>query len=1155
MQRVGIAAPAMMTFVLASAAAADLRPARLQCANRVNPLGVEDTKPPLSWTLVSQDKAQKQTAYQVLVASSPARLQANEGDLWDSGKVESDRQLFIRYAGRDLGARQFCHWKVKVWDGNGRASEWSKPARWSMGLLAPKTPTRDGCMEAWGGAGWISVEKEHPVATSGKWITIERDGDKPSNPVFIKVIELPPNTITIDYAVATRSAHRWGPRIWINGRDPNNRKQCRGLHGGRNIIGIFYGKHKEPADKQGVWFSMVFLLNTGELLTISSDETWKGYRQDLSVKNASAPPEKSWKPAKVLSDAAEYPWGGKHHAGGIKEWLKYRTYPAMLLRKPFKAEGAVKRATLYVTGLGLYEMHINGKRVGDAHLTPECTRYEKRVQYQVLDVTSYLQKGDNVVGGMLSDGWHGNYFSGLEPVPHRKYKGRRGLRVLLELEMADGSKKTVITDESWKGTDKGPIRAADLYHGEVYDARMEMAGWSTKAFDDKDWKQAQNVEFRDARFVAQRQQPMRVTRELKPVAVTKPKPGVYVFDMGQNMVGWVRMKFRAPKGRLITFQHAERKRTDERDGIAGHEYGPIVTTLYTANLRRAWQRNSYVAKGVGKEVYEPRFSYQGFRYIEVEGLVEKPSKDDLVGCVLHSDAPVVGKVETSNELMNRFMSNAFWSQIGNMHSIMTDCPQRTERMGWAGDIQVFSQMSIYNMDMAAFYHKYMADMRDGQHGDGLFPPFIPAERKHRGKPGWADAGVIVPYRCWVNYADRPLLEEHYESARRFVDFVHKRNPNLLWVNDGKGFGDWLNGDKLVLAGWPRKGAEVDKYILATAFFAYSSECLSKIAAALGKEEGAKEYAELSRNIKAAFNKAYVREDGTIQGDTQAAYALALRFNILPDALRPKAMEQLLAGIKRYNGHMSTGLQTTHRLLLELSRNGKHEEACRIVNLRKIPSLGYSIDNGATTMWERWDGYVKGRGYQSSGMNSFNHFWLGAVGEWVWRYIVGLNPDPEQPGYGHFVVRPMPCPEQGFTWAKATYDSVRGPIVVDWKIVGNRFLMEVTVPVNTTATVHLPGAKEAREIGSGTHHFETKYTAFVKDFEYKLDKPKPVVKKPSPPRPPFAAGAAKADKLYRTALGAERMGQRSTAKMFFEKIVKEYPGTPAATKAAKRLKKY
>ncbi|OVE74155.1 hypothetical protein BVX94_01210, partial [bacterium B17] len=1013
--------------------------------------------------------------YQVIVSSSPEKLKANEGDLWDSGKIESDEQLGIRYAGKDLTPRQFCFWKVKTWDAKGKASDWSNPSMWSMGLLAPRDPKKTGCIEEWGGANWITIEKEHSNPTSGKWITIERNDDKPSRPVFKKTIELPPNVFTLAHVVDSKSTHKWGPKIWINGRDPNNYKRCRGLYGGKNKIGVFYagGGTPEPADKQGMWFSMVFLLSTGELLTISSDETWQGYREPAKKHGVPEPPKDKWKSAKVLSDAPTKPWGDKHSSGKIAEWFKYRTYPAMLMRKQFKADGEIKRATMYATGLGLYEMHINGKRVGDSQLTPECTRYEKRVQYQVMDVTSYLQKGDNVIGGMLSDGWHGNYFSGLEKVSWRKYKGRRGLRVLLELEMADGSKQTVITDESWKGTDKGPVRAADLYHGEFYDARMEIPGWATAKFKDKDWKPAKKTEFKDARFVAQRQQPMRITREIKPVELTEPEPGVYVFDMGQNMVGWCRMKIRAPKDSVITLQHAERKRTDEKGGLASaHEYGPLVTTLYCANLRRAWQRNCYVAKGRGEEIYEPRFTYQGFRYVEVRGLPEKPDINDLVGRVLHSDAPVIGKAETSNELLNKVLSMTFWSQIGNMHSIMTDCPQRTERMGWAGDIQVFSQMSMFNMDMAAFYHKYMADMRDAQHKDGLYPPFIPAEPKHRGKPGWADAGVIVPYRCWVNYADKPLLEEHYDSAKRFVDFVHKRNPNLLWVKDGGGYGDWLNGDKLAgLKDWPRGGAEIDKNIMATAYFAYSSECLSKMASAMGKEEDVKKYAELSKNIKAAFNKAYVKEDGKINGDTQAAYALALRFNILPEALRAKGMEHLLAGIKKYNGHLSTGMQTTHRALLELSRNGKHEEACRIMNLREIPSLGYTIDNGATTMWERWDGYVKGRGYQNAGMNSFNHFWLGSVSEWIWRKVIGLNPDPEKPGYKHFTVSPMPCPEHGLTSAKATYDSVRGPIAIDWKIVANQFVMDVTVPVNSTATVYLPGEKKGKEVASGKHSFK------------------------------------------------------------------------------------
>jgi len=865
----------------------------LRCEYRVDPLGIDVVRPRLSWVPQSSERGQRQTAYRVLVAGSREKLNADEGDLWDSGRIESDRTIHLVYEGRPLESRMCCWWKVRVWDGHAEASAWSEPATWSMGLLEP--------------GNW-----------NARWIADPRDA----------------------------AASEAGPM------------------------------------------------------------------------------------------------------------------PATMLRKSFAIDGPIKGATAYVTGLGLYELHLNGRRVGDHILAPEFTSYDRRIQYQTFDVTDLLVSGENAVGAILGDGWNGEYFFGMPLTQgQRPFGGRRGFIMRLDVERVDGKTQTIVTDNSWRSTREGPIRSGSLYDGEVYDARMEMPGWDKSPFDDSLWNQAVVADvFAGASLVWQRNEPIRVVKELKPVKLTEPKPGVFVFDLGQNMVGWCRLKVHGRAGTTVTLRHAEMLNDDG--------------TVYTDNLRGAEQTDTYIKRTDTDEIYEPRFTYHGFRYVELTGAEYKPFRymppykpgvSDLLGRVFHSAAPDAGRFECSSDRINKIMRMIVWVQRGNMHGVPTDCPQRDERAGWMGDIQSFSQTAIFNMDMAGFFSKWVPDVRDAQAEDGRYPNFAPMDhnRWRGGTPAWADAGTIVPWRMYQNYADTRMIAEHYESARRWVDYVHGKNPNLLWDKDrGDSFNDWLNGDTLVKEGWPKTGGRVPPQLLATAFFAHSTEIVGKMAAVIGRTDDAKKYGRLSEGIKAAFNKKYVQPDGRIEGNTQAGYALALRFNLLPDELRPKAARHMVDEFGRYNGHMSTGIQTSHRLMLELTRNGYNNEAYRLLNLQSFPSWGFMLEQGATTIWERWDGYVQGRGFQKPMMNSFNHWALGAVGEWMWRNVVGLNPDESKPGWRHFIVAPRPGGD--ITWARGEYNSIRGTIISDWRLENDTFRLDVTVPVNTTATLYLP-AKDAKSV--------------------------------------------------------------------------------------------
>lgn len=867
----------------------DLRaPRNLRCEYLINPLGIDEASPRLSWEMDDSRRGATQRAYQVLVAATEQALASDSGELWNTGKVASDESAYIAYAGQPLRSHMQVYWKARVWDADSRVSPWSKVARWSMGLLSPVD------WDAW----WIGDPQTPPT--------------DPKEP-------LPPPRLRREFAIP--------------------------------------------------------------------------------------------------------------------------------------AAGEIQRAVAYVTAFGLYELRLNGQRVGDRVLAPEWTDYHRRVQYQTYDVTSLLRSGKNALAAQLGDGWYAGRIglSGMiAGMPPRGHYGRQPrLLIRLVIESADGRTTSVVSDSAWRVSTDGPIRSSDILDGETYDARREMPGWDQPGFNDSAWRSVGVFEKVDAAFagpklVAQPNEPIQVAREIRPIAITEPQPGIYVFDLGQNMAGWCRLTPRGPAGATITLRHAEVLNPDG--------------TIYTANLRSAAQTDRYTMRGGDGEVFEPRFTYHGFRYVEVTGLPQKPAIDDLVGCVFCSSAPEAGRFECSSPLLNKLMENILWTQRANLMSTPTDCPQRDERLGWMGDILAFAQTSCFNMDMGAFFTKWLPDVRDAQTDDGRYPdfaphPYDPAVR-FSSVPAWGDAGVFVPWCVYVNYGDRRMLERHFESARRWVDYIRSKNPDLLWKNSrGNDYGDWLNADTLKLEGWPATGAEVPKEVFATMFFARSTELVARMADVLGRSEEADRYRALAGDIRAAFNRAYVAADGRIQGNTQAGYAIALAFDLLPEGQRTAAARYLLEGFQTYGGLISTGFHSTICLMNELTRCGRSDEAYRLINNRAMPSWGYAIDHGATTIWERWDGYVEGRGFQDPGMNSFSHYAIGSVGEWMYRTILGINPDESQPGYKHFFIRPRPG--GGLTWARGEYHSLHGRIECAWRQKDGRLTIDLTVPPNTTATVCVP----------------------------------------------------------------------------------------------------
>ena len=867
-------------------APSELRPVGLRCEYRVDPLGVGERIPRLSWTLESEERGQVQSAFRILVAASEGDLEAEENLLWDSGRVESGSTIGAEYEGEALRSGSQCVWKVRVWDGADNPSPYSSSAVFEMGLL-------------------------------------------------------------------------------------------------------------EKSDWEGAWIS-----------------AGKGPARDME------PP-----------------------SGDEYDDLANGLVPSPYLRREFPLDKTVRRARLYATARGVYELSVNGTRVGEDVLAPGWTDYDRRLQYQTYDVTPLLAEGQNALGAVLGDGWFAG-FVGFDP-KHRgaHYGARPQLLAQLNVEYEDGTTESLATEGSWRCS-TGPILYSDLLVGESYDARSEIPGWAEPGFDDTGWYGVEAEEIEDPNLVAQPDEGVRLIEELEAKTVTEPESGRYVFDLGRNMVGWVRLKVEGEAGTKVTLRHAEALNPDG--------------TIYTENLRSARQTDTYILKGEGKEVYEPRFTFHGFRYVEVTSYPGEPHLEAVTGCVVHSATPPSGSFECSSSLVNKLQENIVWGQRGNFLSVPTDCPQRDERLGWMGDAQIFVRTASFNMDVAAFFEKWMTDVQDAQSPEGAFPDVAPLLRGSGlidlrwGAPAWGDAGVIVPWTIYRTYDDTRIVERHYKAMARWMEYLHEANPALIRKNRmGNNYGDWLSP----------KGDHTPKHLLATAYWAYDAKLMAEMAEATGRYDDASEYRDLNERIKAAFEEAYVSPDGRIEGDTQTCYLLALHMDLLPEDLRSAAAEHLVRTIEREDWHLSTGFVGVGYLCPVLTEAGYTDVAYRLLINETYPSWGYTIKNGATTIWERWDGWTEA-GFQSPNMNSFNHYSLGSVGEWLYRYVAGI--DLGTPGYGHILIRPRPG--GSLTHASGEYDSVRGRISSSWKIEGDRFVLEALIPPNTTATVHVPSTEDISEGG-------------------------------------------------------------------------------------------
>jgi alpha-L-rhamnosidase len=932
---------------------------KLRCEYLINPSGIATANPRLSWTLDSDRRGERQTAYQILVASTAQLIEKGKGDLWDSGKVQSSESIQIAYLGKPLSSRQSCYWKMRVWDAKGRPAQWSSSAHWQMGLLEPTD---------WS-AKWISVGS--PPVSSAQRLVIHRavyedvEGGGGSDVTKTLISHVKDNRLVIEV----------NNNALGNDPAPNRTKHLR----------VDYELDGKPAYKE---------IGENETLSIPSGP------------------------------------------GGVK-----------YLRKPFGLKPGVQRAVLYATALGLYEVHINGARVGDHVLAPDWTDYRKRVRYQTYDVTSLLRQGDNAIAAILADGW----YSGRIGNGAKQFFGKTpAFFCQLELTYDDGSVQRIVTDDSWK-SHAGPITSSDFMLGENYDSRLEIKGWDEPSLNADDWLAVKLRETPSIAMDAQVMEPVRQICELKPKTITEPKPGKWVYDLGQNMVGVARIKVSAPAGTEITLRHAEML---NQNG-----------TLYTANLRGAPSIDHYICKGGGEEIWQPRFTFHGFRFVEISGLPNKPGMDAITGVVIGSDSTRVGEFTCSDPRLNQLQSNIQWGQRGNYVSVPTDCPQRDERLGWMGDAQVFIRTATYNADVAAFFTKWMVDVDDGQSTEGSFSDVNPNTMGVSGVPAWGDAGVICPWTIYEVYGDKRMLENHLPAMTKWIEYLRAHSKDFIRENDrGNDYGDWLS-----------IGADTPKDLIGTAYFAYSTRLVARSYEALGRTEEARKYEQLFQDIKAAFNKRYVAADGRIRGNTQCVYAMALKFDLLPAELRPNAAKFLEDDIKAKGNHLSTGFVGVSYLLPVLTQADKSDTAYRLLFQDSFPSWLFSVKQGATTIWERWDGWTPDKGFQDPGMNSFNHYSLGSCGEYLFGYVGGIR--PASPGFKSILIDPVIG--EGLTWARTRYESIHGPIATSWKREGERLALEVAIPANTTATIFVPAIDVARITESGKPVGKSEGLTFLK----------------------------------------------------------------------------
>ncbi len=1044
----------------AQTAATVVGPVALRVDNLSTPLGMDDPAPHFSWQLQDAARGARQTAYQVMVASSPALLAAGKADVWQSARTESGRSINIAYAGPVLKPSTRYYWRVRVWGAAGKAYPASAASWWETGLLH---------QDAWQ-AEWIGYETPEEAAlrhANAVWIAspdahaLAKEKSAKQHFAYRATVHLgKPVKYAALYATGQDTVAAWVDGQQVLSENPLPpykqmpwkkfvRTDVTGkLAEGANTLAIEALHHvvnpngmvvdEEPP----MIATLVVEYTDGSWASFVSNPAWKtaihaatGWQKpgfdDAGWKNAV-----SWHmPGQTAAEALGAPW--------IPDSVK-------ALRHEFNVPSPVKSARLYATALGAYELFLNGKRVGDQVMSPGWTDYRQRVEYQTYDVTALVNSGNNAVAALLAPGW---YESPLEWMQRPNNYGLTppALRAALRIEHADGSVQWVRTGASWQA-ERSFILSSEIYDGETQDARRMQEGWENAGFAGRGWQAAELIDPAPVRIEAQSFPPIRVERTLHAVKVTEPKPGVWVYDFGQNMAGAETVRVSGPAGTDVRLRFAEVLNPDG--------------TIYTDNLRTAKATDHFILNGHGEEEFTPRFTYHGFRYAELTGLNTAPGRDAVVAVDFHTDAPFTDKLSTGSALINKLWSNILWGQRSNFMSVPTDCPQRDERLGWSADAQVFWRTASYDADLAAFSRKYTGDLRGTQMESPYFGIYAPGtSAPHSGSgAGWSDAGVVIPWTSWLQSGDTSVINQNWAAMTEYLDAIEAANPDGLWKNQaGTPFGDWLSPE-----------GKTNYVLIASAYWAYDTTLMEQMARATGRTAEAEKYAAQFAKIRAAFQKEFVHSDGFISGgdntaspfgeinnpnaksrggDTQTSYVLALHMNLLPENLRAAAAKRLVEKIHANHDMLATGFLGTPYLLEELSKAGYASLAYHLLLNTGYPSWGYMVEHGATTMWERWNGDQM---IHDPAMNSFNHYAYGAVAAWIYSDAAGVDATPLDAGFHTVALHPVFDARMGHV--DFDYHSAYGPIHSGWTVQGSSAAWHVTLPANTSGWLEVTAAE-------------------------------------------------------------------------------------------------
>jgi alpha-L-rhamnosidase len=1024
-------------LLVAGSAFAGILPVDLCCESKVNPLGLSETSPRLSWQTVATipgERGQYQTGYQIQVASSLQVLTNNQGDLWDTGKVTTNQTSQIAYAGSALASHQVCYWHVQVWDKNGQSSGWSSPVSWTMGLLTTGEWT----------AQWIGRD-DGPAWNTGStffnasWIWFPEGDPAVSAPVatrwFRKVFTIPAG-VSVAQAVATMTGDNMFT-LYVNGQialseeDPNYWQHygqadiSAFLTTGANVLAVAVANCGSSPNPAGLIGSLDLTYSNGETNSLQTDGTWLAANQLFSNWNETGFNATGWSNAMVLGPYGIGPWGsfGKTYLAATQ------------VRKDFTLAQLPPRAVLYVTGQGLVEPHLNGARVGNDYFLPGWTDYALRMYYRAYDVTSLLQQGSNTLGAILGDGWYrGNCaFDGQD------YYGTT-TRLLAELHLfyTNGPTQVIASDSSWQAG-FGPIRQGDNQAGETYDAQLELPGWDSPGFTNASWTKVTAGAQVSPTIQAHPAEPIQTNQAFAPVSITQPQPGLYVLNFGQNIAGWASLQVsNQPAGRRIVMRFGERLNPDG--------------TVFRDNLTTALAMDTYICKGGGVETWEPRFTYHGFQYVEVQGLAQAPASNTLAAVSVRANLSNAGSFQCSNPLINHIYSNMLWSVRDNYFEVPTDCPQRAERAGWCDGIEIMGT-GMFNMSAESYFNKWSQDIVDtkARATQSDFGHQAPLVSDDGFAAGWQDSVVFVPYYLYQTYGDLRPAQRFYTNMAYHLAYYASISSGFVGPNNG--YGDWVSVDN-----------STPLTLISTAFYARCASMMAELAQALGKTSDAAAYGLLFTNICGAFQANFVADDGTVGSDSEGGYALALAFNLLTPAQSALAKNKFAAAVSAQNGNPSTGMVTTHLLLPSLTSIGRDDLAYQMLAKTNYPSWGFEVDLGATTITELWDGLNADGTVNTNqdGMNSLNHANFGTCAEWFYRDILGIS--QLEPGFAKILISPQPG--GGLTSAQGSYDSIQGPISNAWTYASNRFNMTVAIPPNTTAQIYVPTTNASAITESG-----------------------------------------------------------------------------------------